>query len=73
MPMGTGEPRAPAEPPAPVASRSKWARIEALLRNRAFAVEYASARERWRDGVPAVFPPGTYWLQRFASVPVLET
>jgi hypothetical protein len=56
-----------------VASRSKWARIEALLRNRAFAVEYASARERWRDGIPAVFPPGTYWLQWFASVPVLET
>jgi hypothetical protein len=56
-----------------VASRSKWARIEALLRNRAFAIEYASARERWRDCVPAVFPPGTYWLQRFASVPVLET
>jgi hypothetical protein len=56
-----------------VASRSKWARIEALLRNRAFAIEYASARDRWRDGVPAVFPPGTYWLQRFASVPALET
>jgi hypothetical protein len=56
-----------------VAGRSKWARIEALLRNRAFAREYASARERWRNGIPAVFPPGTYWLQRFASVPVLET
>jgi len=56
-----------------VASRNKWARIEALLRNRAFATEYASARERWRDGIPAVFPPGTYWLQRFAAVPVLET
>ena len=56
-----------------VATRSKWARIEALLRNRAFAIEYASARERWRDGIPAMFPPGTYWLQRFASVPVLET
>jgi REP element-mobilizing transposase RayT len=55
-----------------VASRSLWARLEALLRNRAFAVEYADARERWRAGVPAVFPPGTYWLQRFASVPVLE-
>jgi hypothetical protein len=53
-----------------VAARSKWARIEALLRNRAFAVEYASARERWRNGIPAVFPLGTYWLQRFASVPV---
>jgi hypothetical protein len=56
-----------------VASRSKWARIEALLRNRAFVIEYASARDRWQNGVPVVFPSGTYWLQRFASVPVLET
>jgi hypothetical protein len=56
-----------------VAARSKWARIEVLLRNRAFAMEYADARVRWRDGLPAVFPPGTYWLQRFVSVPVLET
>lgn len=54
-----------------VAARCKWARIEALLRNRAFAMEYASARDRWRNGMPAVFPPGTYWLQRFAPVPVL--
>ena len=46
---------------------------EDLLRNRAFTVEYTSARERWRDGLPAVFPPGTYWLHRFASVPLLET
>jgi REP-associated tyrosine transposase len=56
-----------------VASRNKWARIEALLRNRAFVMEYAIARDRWRNGIPAIFPPGTYWLQRFASVPVLET
>jgi REP element-mobilizing transposase RayT len=56
-----------------VARRSKWARIEALLRNRAFVIEYASARDRWRNGIPVVFPAGTYWLQRFASVPVLET
>jgi hypothetical protein len=56
-----------------VATRSTWARIEAVLCNRAFVMEYASARERWRDGMAAVFPPGTYWLQRFASVPVLET
>jgi REP element-mobilizing transposase RayT len=55
-----------------VASRSLWARLEALLRNRAFAAEYADARERWRTGVSAVFPPGTYWLQRFASVLVLD-
>ena len=56
-----------------VASPSKWARIEALQRNRAFVIEYASARDRWQNGVPVVFPSGTYWLQRFASVPVLET
>jgi hypothetical protein len=56
-----------------MASRNKWARIEALVRNRAFVIEYASARDRWRNGIPAVFPPGTYWLQRFASVPVLDT
>ena len=56
-----------------VATRSKWARIEALLRNRTFATEYAGAREQWRNGLPTVFSPGTYWLHRFASVPVLET
>jgi hypothetical protein len=56
-----------------VASRNKRARIEALLRNRAFVNDYASARDRWQHGMAAVFPPGTYWLQRFASVPVLET
>ena len=39
-----------------VASRSKWMRIEALLRDRAFALEYAEARARWRDGHPAAFP-----------------
>lgn len=55
-----------------VATPNKWARIETLLRNRAFVMDYASARERWRDGAAAVFPPGTYWLQRFASVPVIE-
>ena len=54
-----------------VAGRSKWARMEALLRNRSFVVEYADARSRWRDGVPALFPPGTYWLRRFAAVSAL--
>jgi len=56
-----------------LASRNKWARIEALLRNRIFLVDYVSARERWLDGIGAVFPPGTYWLRRFASVPILQT
>lgn len=53
-----------------IATRSNWARVEALLRNRAFVLEYADARARWCEGVAAVFPPGTYWLRRFASVPV---
>ena len=44
--------------------------MEALVRNRAFAVEYAEVRKAWRAGVSAVFPVSTYWLQRFASVPV---
>jgi len=56
-----------------VATRNKWARIEALVRDRAFADDYASARERWRGGAAAVFPAGTYWLKRFASVPILDT
>jgi hypothetical protein len=56
-----------------MASRSKWARIEALLRNRAFVADYLSARGRWRQGEPTLFPPGTYWLRRFAYVPVADT
>ncbi len=56
-----------------IATPNQWARIEALLRNRSFVLEYADARARWRDGVAAVFPPGTYWLHRFAAVPVAET
>jgi hypothetical protein len=56
-----------------VAAPSRWARIEALLRNRAFVAAYTSARQRWRDGMPSIFPPGTYWLRRFAQVPIAET
>jgi putative transposase len=55
-----------------VAARSKWARIEALQRNRAFLADYAAAQDAWRKGGVAVFPPGTYWLRRFANVPVAE-
>jgi hypothetical protein len=53
-----------------IAARSAWSRIEALLRNRAFANAYRDARLRWRAGLPAVFPIGTYWLRRFANVPI---
>jgi hypothetical protein len=55
-----------------VASQNRWARLEALARNRVFLAEYADARCRWQDGVAAAFPAGTYWLQRFACVPVRQ-
>jgi len=53
-----------------VAARSKWARIEALLRDRAFLVGYAAARAGWHEGATVMFPMGTYWLRRFANVPI---
>ncbi len=31
---------------------------------------YRAARMLWRAGLPAVFPPGTYWLARFANITV---
>ena len=40
--------------------REASGRIEALLRNGALAMECAGAREQWRNGLPVVFPPGTY-------------
>jgi hypothetical protein len=50
-----------------VAARSKWSRIEALLRNRRFRDAYISARASFVDGLrDVVFPAGTYWLRRFA-------
>jgi REP-associated tyrosine transposase len=55
-----------------IAGRNMWARIEALTRNRLFVRAYARARTLWREGVEVVFPPGTYWLRRFAGVPVAE-
>jgi hypothetical protein len=53
-----------------VAAQRKWARIEALLRNLTFVAAYATARAAWREGIPALFPPGTYWLGRFGQVSV---
>jgi hypothetical protein len=53
-----------------VAARSRWQRVAALQRNRDFIDAYRAARLLWRAGLPAVFPPGTYWLARFANVTV---
>ena len=53
-----------------LAARSEWARVEALLRNRQFLAAYREARERWIAGQLIPFPIGTYWLRRFAQVPL---
>jgi putative transposase len=55
-----------------VAARSQWARIEALQRNREFLDAYRDARARWIRGEAAEFPIGTYWLRRFAQVPLIQ-
>ena len=51
-----------------VAAYSQWSRIEALMRDRDFLIAYRKARVRWRGGESVEFPPGTYWLSRFANV-----
>jgi hypothetical protein len=51
-------------------ARSYWAKLEAIRRNRAFITAYRAARALWLAGVETVFPIGTYWLRRFANVPI---
>jgi putative transposase len=52
-----------------VAARSRWSRMEALQRNRAFRDAYIAAREAFISGQRDVeFPAGTYWLRLFAKV-----
>ena len=55
-----------------VKAKDKWARIEALQRNKAFVVAYRLARKLWLAGFETTFPPGTYWLHKFAGVRVAE-
>jgi hypothetical protein len=45
-------------------------RVMALAAYRAFVAAYRNARRRWLSRVPSVFPEGTYWLSRFAMVPI---
>ena len=63
----TFEPRRNIQPR--VAAKNKWARIEALQRNREFVKQYVSARRQWLAGITTIFPRGVYWLRRFANVP----
>jgi hypothetical protein len=52
-----------------VAAKNKWARIEALLRNRGFIEKYRDAFLRHMAGLPNVlFPFGTFWMRKFAKV-----
>lgn len=54
-----------------LATRSRWSRLEAILRNRAFIDAYQAARARWLAGDTTVlWPPGTYWMRQFANVQV---
>ena len=56
-----------------VAASNRWSRLEALLRNKMFVRAYAHARSLWREGVNVLFPPGTYWLRRFANIATDES
>jgi REP element-mobilizing transposase RayT len=53
-----------------VAARHPWIRIKTLQRNKQWQVEYRAARIDWLAGLVTMFPFGTYWLSRFANVPV---
>jgi hypothetical protein len=53
-----------------VAARDKFQRIAMLRRNKEWLAEYRSARLRWLAGFDVEFPFGTYWLHRFARVPI---
>jgi len=66
----TREPRRNLRPR--VATRNQWARLDALSRDREFIVAYTGARKTWREDPRVKFPPGTYWLRRFVSVPVVD-
>lgn len=62
----TVEPRRALDPR--VASKNTWRRVETIQRNRAFTTAHRIARELIRAGKDAVFPFGTYWLQRFVGM-----
>jgi hypothetical protein len=36
-------------------------------------IDYAAARAAWQTGAAFRFPSGTYWLRRFANVPIAST
>jgi hypothetical protein len=65
----------PATPRPPCTLRPRFAghgdaRIRALLEYGEFLAAYREARRRWLAKERAKFPPGTYWLARFAAIPL---
>lgn len=64
----TREPRRNLRPT--LSAKSEWARKEAVQRNREFLAAYREARKAWRTNPAVEFPPGTYWLRRFANVSI---
>jgi putative transposase len=66
----THEPRRRLSPR--VACMNKWARIEALQRNQTFIDLYRAARANHLAGQDAIFPPGSWWLCRFAGLKCAE-
>lgn len=53
-----------------IAAMNLGDRLAALEIDAAFLAAYRHARRRWSAGLEAVFPAGTYWLRRFAAVPI---
>jgi hypothetical protein len=52
-----------------VAAKSKWARIETLMRNKGFLARYREALLGHLAGIAEVlFPFGTYWMRKFGKV-----
>ena len=56
-----------------IACGDKWKRIEALGRLKAFVDAYRHALQRWRRGMSAVFPAGTYLVRVTHDVPCAAT
>ncbi|HEU0032428.1 MAG TPA: hypothetical protein VFQ53_17470 [Kofleriaceae bacterium] len=53
-----------------VATRNRWAREEALARNKVFEFLHAVARRALKHGFQPTFPLGTYYLPRYVNVRV---
>jgi hypothetical protein len=64
----TSAPRRTRQPRTGSRHLASW--LLARIRAREFLGAYRAARQRWLEGSEAVFPAGTYWLQRFAGVRV---